>query len=153
MRPELPDAVVVQVWPAGGDCVFHPDDLELAKAWIPSSRVFLRSGFDGKYYHLRYGDQSLRMAPCLITKVPLEDLQVGDRVEVLTLLLERDPVLAEVIEKRWDQEKQQIVYEITHRQLPVERSYGMTVLRLLTQRHPPLTSHETIRREVPPEVG
>jgi len=111
MRPELPDAVVVQVWPAGGDCVFHPDDLELAKAWIPSSRVFLRSGFDGKYYHLRYGDQSLRMAPCLITKVPLEDLQVGDRVEVLTLLLERDPVLAEVIEKRWDQEKQQIVYE------------------------------------------
>jgi hypothetical protein len=134
MRPELPDSVVVQVWPANGDSAFHPKDLQLAKAWIPSSRVFLRTGFDGQYYHLRYGDQTLRMAPSLVTKVPMEDLQVGDRVEVLSLLLERDPVLAEIIEKRWDQDKQQIVYEITQRQLPVERSYGMTELRLLTPR-------------------
>jgi hypothetical protein len=152
MRPELPDAVVVQVWPASGDSAFHPSDLELAKSWIPSNRVFLRTSYDGQYYHLRYGDQSLRMAPSLVTKVPLEDLQVGDRVEVLSLLLERDPVLAKIIEKRWDQEKQQIVYEINHRQLPVERSYGMTELRLLTPRHPALTSHETIRREIPPDV-
>jgi hypothetical protein len=93
------------------------------------------------------------MTPSLVTKVPLEDLQVGDHVEVLSLLLERDPVLAEIIEKRWDQEKQQIVYEITHRKLPIERSYGMTELRLLTPRHPPLTSRETVRREIPPDVG
>jgi hypothetical protein len=153
MRPELPDAVVVQVWPAAGDSAFHPNDVELAKVWIPGSRVFLRTAFDGQYYHLRYGDKSLRMAPSLVTKVPLEDLQVGDRVEVLSLLLERDPVLAEIIGKRWDQEKQQIVYEITHRKLPVERSYGMAELRLLTPRHPELTSRETIRREIPPDVG
>lgn len=153
MRPELPDAVVVQVWPASGDSAFHPSDLELAKSWIPSNRVFLRTGFDGQFYQLRYGDRSLRMTPSLVTKVPLEDLQVGDRVEVLSLLLERDPVLAEIIEKRWDQEKQQIVYEITHRKLPIERSYGMTELRLLTPRHPPLTSRETVRREIPPDVG
>ncbi|MFM8325021.1 MAG: hypothetical protein ACKN9U_09180 [Pirellulaceae bacterium] len=151
MRPELPDSVVVQVWPASGDSAFHPSDLELAKSWIPSSRVFLRTAFDGKYYHLSYGDQSLRMAPSLVTKVPMEDLQVGDRVEVLSLLLERDPVLAEIIEKRWDQEKQQIVYEIIHRQIPVERPYSRTELRLLTPRHPALTSHETIRREIPPD--
>ncbi|MEZ6133527.1 MAG: hypothetical protein R3C53_01325 [Pirellulaceae bacterium] len=81
-RPELPDWGVYLRSPAAGVDWIHPDDISLAMQWIPSSRVFKRVRWDGEFYWLMYGPQSLRVRPTLWNRVSNVDLEVGQQVEL-----------------------------------------------------------------------
>ncbi len=95
-RPDLPDFGVYLHWPAAGLDWIHPDDLPVAERWIPSPRVFRRFHYDGNYYHLQYGDSTLRVQPTMWTSVPRIDVQVGDQVELLSQFGQKDPCIATI---------------------------------------------------------
>lgn len=97
-RPDLPDFGVFAHWPATGIAWIHPHDIGTALRLIPSQRVFERLRFDGSYYHLRYGQHRLRVRPCLWTLVPVIDVRVGDRIELLSHFGRFEPGIATVSE-------------------------------------------------------
>ena len=138
--PELPDWGVYFHWPEEGTDWIHPEDVELAQAWIPSNRVFFRHGFDGTYYHLKYGEKSLRVKPTLWTRIACEDFHIGDAIEVRNYNMERDPIVATIIEKRFEVETQRIGYNLVHRELPVDRVYHAEELKSL---HPRVVLRES----------
>ena len=49
-RPSIPDCGAYLVWPCEGMDWIHPEDVEQAEKWIPSTRVFRRRSFDSEYY-------------------------------------------------------------------------------------------------------
>ena len=147
--PELPDWGSYLHWPENGNDWIHPEDVDLVQSWIPSNRVFYRYEFDGTYYHLKYGERSIRVKPSLWTKVPNEDLHIGDAIEVRNMNMERDPIVATIIEKRFEVEMQRIGYNLLHRELPVDRVYHAEELRSLHPRVELQASEWDIVRPVP----
>jgi hypothetical protein len=113
----MPDCGVYLMWPSEGSSWIHPEDIETANGWIPSTRVFRRHSFDGTYYRLQYGQQSIRVRPTLWLRVPDEGHSVGDRVEIKSCFQWNDPGLAEIVEIRWDKPLGRIVYTLQSRDL------------------------------------
>ncbi len=114
MRPDLPDYGVYLQWPTQGVDWIHPDDVALAQRLIPSPRVFQRFLFDGQYYHLRYGTETLRVLPSMWTSVGRIDVQVGDRVELLSHFGQKDPGIAVIEEIHCGRAEGQIEYWLRH---------------------------------------
>jgi hypothetical protein len=121
--PTMPDCGVYLVWPCEGTHWIHPEDMEIANGWIPSTRVFRRHSFDGTYYRLQYGQQSIRVLPTMWLRVPDEGHSVGDHVEIKSCFQRNDPGLAEIVEIRWDKTHSRIVYTLQSHELTHARSY------------------------------
>ncbi|AMV32286.1 hypothetical protein VN12_09195 [Pirellula sp. SH-Sr6A] len=132
--PELPDSGVYLNWPSEGTDWIHPDDVAVVEHWIPSDRVFHRIGFDGTYYQLQYGDAAVRVKPTLWLKVNDEGFRIGDQVEVKGIELEREPIIARILEIRYDAALGSIYYLLEHRELPLARRYRAEEMNLLTRR-------------------
>ncbi|XZE33507.1 DUF6960 family protein [Pirellulaceae bacterium SH501] len=132
--PELPDCGVYLNWPSDGTDWIHPDDIALVEHWIPSDRVFRRIGFDGTYYQIQYGDSVARVKPTLWLKVADEGFHIGDQVEVKSIELEREPIIARIQEIRYDAALGSIHYQLEHRELPLARRYLAEELHQLTRR-------------------
>jgi len=145
-----PDFGVFLTWPESGENAFHPEDLKLAREWIPSDRVLYRLHFDGIYYHLYYGEQSIRVKPSMWLPVADEGFRVGDRVEVPSQLMKNDPMVAKIIEMRFAQAQSVIKYTLLNHEMPTPRSYLAEELTLLSQRHDLLHSDPEIRIQPPP---
>ena len=145
-----PDCGVFLTWPESGEDAFHPEDLKLAQEWIPSDRVFLRPHFDGTYYHLHYGEQSLRIKPSMWLPIADEGFRIGDRVEVPSQLMKNDPMVATIIEMRFAQSQSVIKYTLLNHEMPTPRTYLAEELTLLSQRHELLHSDPEIRIQPPP---
>ena len=134
MWPTMPDCGAYLTWPCEGTDWIHPDDVALVEKWIPSTRVFRRHSFDGVYYTLQYGEQSVRVKPTLWRKVDDEGFSVGEHVEVLSHFNENDPCLGVVSEMRWDKPSGRIVYTIVSRELPLPRPFFASDLVSLTRK-------------------
>jgi hypothetical protein len=132
--PELPDCGVYLNWPAEGTDWIHPEDVSVVERWVPSDRVFRRIGFDGTYYHLQYGDTVARVKPTLWLKIIDEGFQIGDQVEVKSIELEREPIIARILEIRYDAALGSVYYLLEHRELPLARRYRGEELHQLTRR-------------------
>ncbi len=132
--PEMPDCGVYLVWPCDGVEWIHPDDVSLVESWIPSTRVFRRHSFDGTYYRLQYGEQSVRVKPSMWRRVEDEGLSVGDRVEILSHFQENEPGLGIISEMRFDKSSSRILYTVVSRELPLPRAFVATDLVLLTRK-------------------
>ena len=132
--PELPDSGVYLNWPSEGTDWIHPDDVATVEHWIPSDRVFHRIGFDGTYYQLQYGDAVVRVKPTLWLKLNDDGFRIGDQVEVKSIELEREPIIARILEIRYDAALGSIYYLLEHRELPLARRYLAEELNLLTRR-------------------
>ena len=130
----MPDCGVYLVWPQDGVEWIHPDDMSLVEAWIPSTRVFRRHGFDGEYYRLQYGEQRVRVKPSMWRRVDDEGFSVGDHVEILSHFHENEPGLGIINEMRFEKSSNRILYSIESRELPLPRSFVATDLVLLTRR-------------------
>ena len=132
--PDMPDCGVYLVWPCDGSDWIHPEDIKIAEDWIPSTRVFRRHSFDGEYYRLQYGEISIRVKPTMWHRVNDEGLSVGERVEILSHFQENDPGLGIITKIRFDKPRNQILYYIESRELPLPRPFVAADLVQLTIR-------------------
>jgi hypothetical protein len=121
--PPLPDMGVYLMWPEKGLEAIHPDDRAVAERLIPSDRVFIRTDFDGTYYKVEYGDQSLRIMPSLWLQVHDEGFRIGDRVEVPSRMMQSDPMIAKIVEMRYNQDRGVIGYRLLHNEMPLEHEF------------------------------
>jgi len=137
MRPELPDYGVYLQWPEEGDSWIHPDDRQLVESLIPSDRVFCRESFDGAYYHLRYGELTIRVLPSMWLAIGGEDFHVGDQVEIASHNDKNSPGVGVISEVRFAQEQQRIQYTVLQREFPLPTHF-------LAEDLVNLTSHERL---------
>lgn len=132
--PEMPDCGVYLAWPCDGTDWIHPDDVVIVENWIPSSRVFRRHSFDGEYYRLQYGEQTVRVKPTMWRRVDDEGFSVGERVEILSHFQENDPGLGIIKEMRFEKSSNRVHYWIESRELPLPRPFVASDLVSLTAR-------------------
>lgn len=101
----------VYPWPAGHDADWiHPDDLEEASLLLPSDRVFRRLAIEDDYVVLGYGAARIRVRPKLCRVIPGDGLDIGDSVEVQSLLGRNDPIVGLVGEMRCPLREDSIAY-------------------------------------------
>ncbi len=118
-----------------GNRWIHPDDIQLAERLIPSRRVFCRADYDGLYYHLHYGDIVLRVQPTMWTAVGKIDVQVGDRVELLSQFGTKDPCIATVEDIHCDRAEGEVQYWLRKSEMTLPQAFVRSDFRLLTLRH------------------
>lgn len=122
------------MWPQDGVEWIHPDDVALVEAWIPSTRVFRRHGFNGEYYRLQYGEQTVRVKPSMWRRVDEEGFSVGDHVEIQSHFYENEPGLGIIKEMRFEKSSNRILYSIESREMPLPRCFVAADLVQLTSR-------------------
>ncbi len=135
MHPELPDCGVYLHWPVEGESWIHPDDVATVRRLIPSRRILRRTGWDGRYYELHYGDFRMRVRPTLWTRVEGVDLEVGQQVELLGRMGQNDPGIFRICEIAYLPQDQQVVYYLQRGALRMERAYRREDLRPLHVRY------------------
>ncbi len=134
-RPSLPDWGVYLRPPEGGEEWIHPEDRELAKAMIPSRRVFKRVRWDGEYYHLLYGGHCLRVRPTLWLQTPAVDLEVNQLVEVLAKQGANDAGIYRIADILYHSEENKIEFHLKRDELIMEREFARDDLHPLEQHY------------------
>ena len=109
-------------WPVAEDWV-HRDDLDTANELIPSDRVFRREEYDDQYSLLLYGDQFIRIRPVIWLEIHSEGYEIGDQVEVKSQMGKGQPVVATIVDIRWDKQSRMIKYSLSANGRAVERAY------------------------------
>jgi hypothetical protein len=116
-------------WPEDGDDWLHPEDVELARAFVPSPRVFRRDGQQGPFVVLHYGDLRLRVKRTLWQEVPPEGFEIGDWVEVLSRGGRNTPRTGVIREMHWEPRSRSLRYQILENELPIPKLYSAEDLR------------------------
>jgi hypothetical protein len=96
--------------------------------------VWYRTDFDGIYYHLSYGQQSIRVLPSMWHRVKDEGLRIGDRIEVRDQFHQNEPCLGKIVEMRWDKPSGRILYTIETRELVLPRQFYVDDLIRLNEK-------------------
>jgi hypothetical protein len=110
-------------WPEDGDDWVHPEDVALARAMIPSERVFCRDGNDGDHVLMHYGDTVLRVRRTMWQEVEPEGLAIGDWIEVRTRGMRNEPRTGVIREMLWDERGRAMRYQISENGKSVEQFY------------------------------
>tara|TARA_Y100000814_G_C12313034_1_gene395677 strand:- start:34 stop:447 length:414 start_codon:yes stop_codon:yes gene_type:complete len=116
-------------WPQDGNDWLHPEDVELARKIIPSTRIFRREGQQGPFEVLHYGDQRLRVHHTLWQEVQTEGFEVGDWIEVLSRGHRNTPRTATIREIRWDPHSPALRYQVQENCQPIAKFYTSEDLR------------------------
>ena len=90
---------------------------------IPSTRVFRRTGREGAYVVLRYGDNRLRVKPTLQHALVGDGFDLGDQVEVCSQMGKNRPFLATICEMDWNAHFRVIYYRLRRREMTLGRRY------------------------------
>jgi hypothetical protein len=111
-------------WPEDGDQWVHPEDVALVRTLLPSDRVFRRDAAQGDLVELSYGPIRFRAQRRLWKEIRWEGLGLGDWVEVRPRGLANEHATGVVHEVRWDEHREQLVYQITPSGgLPLEKRF------------------------------
>ena len=96
-----------------------PGCIPTMSAWrrklIPSTRVFRRTGREGAYVVLRYGDNRLPVKPTLQHALVGDGFDLGDQVEVCSQMGKNRPFLATICEMDWNAHFRVIYYRLRRR--------------------------------------
>jgi hypothetical protein len=111
-------------WPQDGNDWLHPDDVALARAMIPSGRIFRRDGIHGEFHRLHYGNIMFRARPALWQEVPHEGFDIGDWVEVLSHGMRNEPRTGVIREMLWDEGERAVRYQILENDIPIADLYA-----------------------------
>ncbi|HEY1597962.1 MAG TPA: hypothetical protein VGG64_00060 [Pirellulales bacterium] len=128
MRSEPPYRVYPW-WPEDGNAWIHPDDVRLARRLIPSNRVFRRVGREGPYLVLSYGKLRLRVKPTLRQAIDGDGFDLGDTVEVCSLVGKNRPLVATIRDMHWNARSRAIQYRLCRRNMTLARRYMAEDLR------------------------
>ena len=156
LRPDLPDFGAFLKWPISGTDWIHPEDVDQAQVLVPSNRVFRRDRWDGTYYWLHYGDQTLRVKPCMWQRTPDIDIEVGQRVEVLSKQGENDPGIFKVAEIHFLKEAQEVEFILSRDDLVISHSFRRDDFRPLEVKHhlrQGFFEHQTPKASIPEDVS
>jgi hypothetical protein len=140
-------------WPEDGDAWLHPEDVPLARAMIPSERVFRRDGNEGPYVVMHYGDVRLRVRRTLWLAVPGEGYDVGDWVEVMSKGSKNEFRTGRIREMLWHAKSQSIRYQIEQAGLPIEMLFAADDLRPVEPTRPNTWSTANVRAFDPDEIA
>ena len=116
-------------WPEDGNDWLHPEDVELARRLIPSTRVFRRDGEQGPFVILHYGDLRLRVKRTLWLEVKGEGFEIGDWVEVLSRGHRNTPRTGVIRDMLWNPSAHCLQYRITEVDKPIPNEYFAEDLR------------------------
>ncbi len=117
-------------WPEDGEDWIHPEDREIVRTLLPGPRVFRREPkMRGRLYELSYGDVKFRVRPTLWLTVPGEGFEVGDRVEIKSMLGENPPDVAVIQEMFWSSREKVIHYLVELHEMVNERRFRAKDLR------------------------
>lgn len=116
-------------WPEDGNDWLHPEDVELARRLIPSTRIFRRDGERGQFVVLHYGDLCLRVRRTLWQEVDSEGFELGDWVEVLSRGYRNTPRTGTIREMLWDGPSRGIRYQVLENDQPIAKLYSAEDLR------------------------
>ena len=131
-RPDLPDWGAYLKWPCNDGAWIHPEDIEIARSLIPSPRVFRRTRWDGRYYHLHYGSHRLRVGPSMWIQVPPVDLEVGQQIELLYRFGQNDPGIYRIADIFFSAKQNRIdFYLLQNESLRIARRFSREDLRPL----------------------
>lgn len=116
-------------WPENGNDWVHPEDVAVARAMIPSGRIYRRDGESGSYVVLHYGPIRLRVRRTLWCEVEPEGFEIGDWVEVRSRGWHNTPRTGTIREMFWDDHTRTIRYQVLENDLPIENLYAADDLR------------------------
>ena len=116
-------------WPEDGDEWVHPEDVSVARALVPSGRIFRRDGDRGDFVVMHYGEIRLRVRPKLWQEVEPEGFEIGDWVEVLSLGMQNEPRTGVIRDVMWDTDVRGIRYFIRENDVPIAEPYAAEELR------------------------
>lgn len=111
-------------WPEDGDDWLHPDDVEMARRIIPSTRVFRRVGEEGPFVVLFYGDVKLRVLRTLWKEIDGEGFELGDWVEVLSRMRQNEPRTGTIREMLWDERTRGLRYQLLDNGQPIANFFA-----------------------------
>jgi hypothetical protein len=132
-------------WPEDGTDWIHPEDVELARSFIPSQRVFRRDGERGEFVVLHYGDTLLRVRQTLWVELESEGFDIGDIVEVRSRGMTNEPRTGTITEMLWDEHEGELRYQISDRGKLIETQYSRDDLKHVE----PAAERLEVRIEVP----
>ena len=124
------------LWPEDGEDWIHPNDLESARALIPSKRVFRKEDCSDPvlknlgYVDYSYGDRSFRGLPSLWHEVVTEGYELCDTVELKSGNGKLRPIIADIVGMYWNRKVQAIEYELEKNGVPQPNRYQATQFRL-----------------------
>jgi hypothetical protein len=121
-------------WPQDGTGWIHPLDVSTVRSLIPSRRIFRRGSDDGQYAVFSYGDRRFRVLPSMHLAIDGEGFDVGDRVEVKSMLGKNRPFIGRIFEMRWNDRNKRIEYFLTHSEQRVPRWFFAEELSCLESR-------------------
>ncbi len=134
-RPDLPDWGAFLRPPASGVDWIHPDDMDQALPMIPSRRVFRRYRWDGEFYWFNYGDTQFRLRPCMWCRLPDVDLEVGQRVELLSHHQRHDAGIYHIAEIVVSRPQTALTFYLRRGALQIEKAFERSDLRPTEVRH------------------
>lgn len=119
-------------WPEDGVAWIHPEDVGAVEGLLPSDRIFLRIWDGSEWAVLHYGQVQIRIHPTLWEIVTPPEYDVGDEVEVRSLLKLNEPGPAIIREVLWDRHHQHATYEIEQHGMVLPRHFLASDLRPVT---------------------
>lgn len=150
LRPQLPDWGVYLRPPEDGVQWIHADDRELALQLIPSPRIFCRRRWDGDYYWLHYGPQTIRVRPSMWLLLPPLDVEIGAQVELLARHGLNDAGIYRIAELMFNAASHQVEYYLRRDELVLSRPFEREDLQVL---HPHFKLRVGFYRHEPPKAA
>ncbi len=126
----------------------HPDDVKTADCLIPSDRIFLRCNCENAsdrelgFSEFRYGNQRFRGKPALWLEVSLQEIEIGDRVEIKSQSGKLKPQIASVIDILWNRTKRTVEFRLAVNEIPMQRRFLDSDLRPAVRLGQHLTARE-----------
>ncbi len=141
---------VFQRWPEDGEDWIHPFDVGVARHLLPGNRIFRRAEFDGEFFAFRYGQLMFRARPRIWLIVEHQGFDIGDQVEIRSLMGKNWPQIATINQMLWNSAKRRIEYFVQGVDRSVEKPLQATEIQLVHDlqnaagkfppRNPPLNS-------------
>ena len=125
----LPKNGVMLWWPADGESNLHPDDVEVGKSIVPSTRVLTKTDCvdeeDTKagYVNMAYGDVSFRIKPVLWLEIESDGFLLGDQVEIRSKFGKNQPMVVELGDMFWNRKEKRIEYHVVRFGTPVPKMF------------------------------
>ena len=97
----------------------HPEDVEIAKSFVPGNRVLRRSecqNFADRelgYSVFQYGESEFRALPAIWLEISGDGYELNDLVQVKSQYGRLDPVIATICEIKWNQNRRKIEYHLS----------------------------------------
>ena len=105
------------------DSMIHPEDIQLANEISPVGKVFVKTGRDGRYIVIEFGNNRLRVTPDNWEPVAGDGFKVGDKVRVLNNNGKNTPKEGYIVSMSWHNKNRSIIYHLSENGKRLKKRY------------------------------